>query len=423
MPTATKLREERANVWEQMKQLLAETEDRGMTAEESQKYERMETEIRRLTADVEARDRADELERRMAAPQPLPDGAIPPSREVDDENRQRRYKAAFRHWLTSRHGLNSLSSAERDALVGGFVDLEERALGVGTGSAGGYTVPQEFLAEIVKRMKAFGAVQRVARVVNTDSGADMPFPTLDDTANVGRLLAENTQLTQTDVAFGTKTLKAYVYSSDLVLVSLQLMMDSGFDIEQDLRDALGERIGRIMNQHFTTGTGSSQPQGLVTGGTVGVTGATGTTTTFGADSGVVYDNLISLVHSVDPAYRASGRCRWMLGDTALSAVRRVKNTQNIPLWQPSMQDGVPDNLLGYPVEVNPDMPTPAANAKTIAFGDFYAGYLIRMVRDVQLVRLDERFADYLQVGFFGFARADGLVRDANAYKLFAHSAT
>lgn len=422
MPTATKLREERANLWEQMQQLLAETEERGMSAEQQQNYDRMEGEMRRLSADVEARDRAEELERRMAAPQPLPEGAIPPAGGRDDD-KQRRYRAAFNRWLTSRHGLNSLNSAERDALVGGFVDLESRALGVGTGSAGGYTVPQAFLDEIVRRMKAFGAVQRVARVVNTDSGADMPFPTLDDTANVGRLLAENTQLTQTDVAFGTKTLKAYVYSSDLVLVSLQLMMDNGFDIEQDLRDALGERIGRIMNQHFTTGTGSSQPQGLVTGGTVGVTGATGTTLTFGADSGVVYDNLISLVHSVDPAYRSSGRCRWMLGDTALSAVRRVKNTQNIPLWQPSMQDGVPDNLLGYPVEINPDMPVPAANAKTIAFGDFYAGYLIRMVRDVQLIRLDERYADYLQVGFFGFARADGLVRDANAYKLFAHSAT
>lgn len=417
----TKLREERATLWEQMKQLLAETEERGMTAEQSAEHSRMETELRRLTADIEARDRADELEKRLAAPQPLPDGAIPPSPEVANTDKDRRYKAAFNAYL--QRGMNGISAEQRNALVDGLVPLEVRALGVGTGAGGGYTVPQEFLAEIVKRMKAYGAVQRVARVVNTESGADMPFPTLDDVANVGRLLAENTQLTQTDVAFGTKTLKAYVYSSDLILVSLQLLMDTAFDIEQDLRDALAERIGRIMNQHFTTGTGSSQPQGLVTGGTVGVTGATGTTTTFGADSGVVYDNLVSLVHSVDPAYRGSGRCRWMVGDTALSAVRKVKNTQNIPLWQPSMQDGVPDTLLGYPVEINPDMPTPAANAKTIAFGDFYAGYLIRMVRDIQMIRLDERFADFLQVGFFGFARADGMVRDANAYKLFAHSAT
>ena len=418
----TKLREERANLWEQMKQLLAETEERGMTAEEAAKHAQMETELRRLTSDIEARDRAEELEKRLAAPQPLPDGAIPPSPEVAGQaDKDRRYRAAFNAYL--QRGMNGISAQQRDALVDGLVPLEVRALGVGTGAGGGYTVPQEFLAEIVKRMKAYGAVQRVARVVTTESGADMPFPTLDDTANVGRLLAENTQLTQTDVAFGTKTLKSYVYSSDLILISLQLLMDTAFDIEQDLRDALAERIGRIMNQHFTTGTGSSQPQGLVTGGTVGVTGATGTTTTFGADSGVVYDNLVSLIHSVDPAYRGSGRCRWMIGDTALAAVRKVKNTQNQPLWQPSMQDGVPDTLLGYPVEINPDMPTPAANAKTIAFGDFYAGYLIRMVRDIQMIRLDERYADFLQVGFFGFARADGMVRDANAYKLFAHSAT
>lgn len=417
----TKLREERATLWEQMKQLLAETEERGMTAEQSAEHNRMETEIRRLTADIEARDRADELEKRLAAPQNLPDGAIPPSPEVAGTDKDRRYKAAFNAYLT--RGMNGITAEQRNALVDGLVPLEARALGVGTGSAGGYTVPQAFLDEIVKRMKAYGAVQRVARVVTTESGADMPFPTMDDTANVGRLLAENTQLTQTDVAFGTKTLKAYVYSSDLILVSLQLLMDTAFDVEQDLRDALAERISRIMNQHFTTGTGSSQPQGLVTGGTVGVTGATGTTGTFGADSGVVYDNLVSLIHSVDPAYRASGRCKWMLGDTSLAAVRKVKNTQNVPLWQPSMLDGVPDTLLGYPVEINPDMPTPAANAKTIAFGDFFTGYLIRMVRDIQMIRLDERYADYLQVGFFGFSRADGMVRDANAYKLFAHSAT
>ena len=419
MPTATKLREDRANIWEQMKQLLAETEERGMSAEESKKHNDMETELRRLTSDIEARDRADELEKRLAAPQPLPDGVLAVDGPASDNDR--RYKAAFNGWLT--RGMNGLSAEQRNRLVEGLVTLEARALGVGTGSAGGFTVPQDFLSEIVKRMKAFGAVQRVARVVTTESGADMPFPTMDDSANVGRILAENTQLTQTDVAFGTKTLKAYVYSSDLVLVSLQLMMDTAFDIEGDLKDALGERIGRIMNQHFTTGSGTAQPQGLVTGGTVGVTGATGTTGTFGADSGVIYDNLVSLIHSVDPAYRASGRCRWMIGDTALAAVRKVKNTQNQPLWQPSMQEGTPDSLLGYPVEINPDMPAPAASAKTIAFGDFMAGYLIRQVRDIQMTRLDERYADFLQVGFFGFSRADGMVRDANAYKLFAHSAT
>lgn len=418
MPTRVdELREQRNSAVEEAEQIL--TRDNPSPEEITQAEARQDL-AGQLDREIEALIRQETLRARLEQPRPDPatGDPTPPERAPGTSE----YERAFRSWMA--HGRDGLDAAQRRNLAVGILDAAEtRALGVGVSGAGGYTVPQAFLADLVIRMKAYGAVRRVARIVTTDSGADMPFPSMDDTSNVGRILAENTGLTQTDVAFTTKTLKAYMYSSDLILVSYQLLQDSAFDIEQELKDALAQRLGRIMNQHFTTGTGTAQPQGLVTGGTVGVTGATGTTTAFGTTTADAYGNLVSLIHSVDPAYRQSGRCRFMMGDVALGTVRKLADSQNRPLWQPSLQDGVPDNLLGYPVEINPDMAVPAANAKTIAFGDFQAGYMIRDVKAVQMVRLDERYADNLQVGFFGFARADGIVRDGNAFKLFQHSAT
>ena len=429
MSRTAELRERRRALYEEARSTLdeAERDSRDLAGEDLARWESQMAEVDRLGREIEARDRDEETRTRLEG------NVTEPPIHRNGNNGQPAtppgvtpYDVAFRSWI--RFGRDGIDQTQRRALQGGLTNFdtdspEQRAIGVGTGSAGGYTVPQGFLRDLIVRMKAYGAVRRVARVITTDTGADTPIPTFDDTANVGRILGENTQLTATDVAFGTKTIKAYMYSSDLVLVSYQLMQDSAFDVQNELTDALGARLGRIMNQHFTTGTGTAQPQGFVTGGTTGVTGATGTTVAFGTSTADAYANLIGLIHSVDPAYRQSGNCRWMIGDVALGTIRKLADTTGQPLWQPSLQQGVPDSLLGYPVEINPDMAAPAANAKSAAFGDFNAGYYIRVVRDVQMVRLDERYADYLQVGFFGFARADGLVRDANAYKLFVHSAT
>jgi len=93
------------------------------------------------------------------------------------------------------------------------------------------------------------------------------------------------------------------------------------------------------------------------------------------------------------------------------------------MWEPSLQAGAPDTLAGYGIKLNNDMPVPAANAKSIAFGDFEEGYLIRDVADFFLLRLDERFADFLQTGFVGFQRTDATVQNSYAYTLFQNSAT
>jgi HK97 family phage major capsid protein len=273
---------------------------------------------------------------------------------------------------------------------------------------------------MTETMKAYGGIVRASEVINTDTGNPLQWPSFDGTAQVGQILAENTQETPLDLAFGQKTLNAYTYSSRIVQVSLQLMQDSAFNLDDFIARQLGIRIGRIVAQHAAVGTGTSQPTGLFTSPTVGKTGATGQTTS------VIYDDLIDLIHSVDPAYRAGdadGGCSWVMADSSLKPIRKLKDTQGHPLWQPSLQAGVPDNLLGYPVVIDQAVPAMAANAYSIGFGDIDTAYIVRMVSGGQLLRLTERYADFLQVGYLGFLRLDAKPNDTAAFRAYQNSAT
>jgi HK97 family phage major capsid protein len=163
---------------------------------------------------------------------------------------------------------------------------------------------------------------------------------------------------------------------------------------------------RITNTHFTAGSGSSQPNGLFTAASSGVTAA-GTTA-------VTYDELINLIHSVDPAYRA-GACRWMMHDSTVKAIRKLKDGQSRPIFNPGYETGVPggapDSLLGYPITVNQDAPLMTTGLKSIAFGDF-SYYMIRDVMAVEMFRFtDSAYTKNGQVGFLAWMRSGGNLID------------
>lgn len=419
-PRIQELRERRRVLWEEAKGLLAEAEanNRDMDGEENAKFEALTGEVDRLGREIGNRERATAIETTLGQPQAEP--AIERDGRAADGGKlpgQTSYETAFRSWLRSGmgnlDGVQARMMREHHGSISGGEEL--RALGIATGGAGGYTVPQGFLQKITEYQKLFGGVRQVANVIQTQAGNALPWPSIDDTANVGAILAENTGMSQQDVAFTTKTLNAYMYTSLLVLVSYQLLQDTAFDLESKLGQWLGTRIGRIQNTHFTTGTGTAQPEGIQTNSVIGVTLATGNTTS------VTYAGLIDLIASVDPAYRQNAR--FMMHDTAVATVRKLTDTQNRPLWEPAVTAGAPDMLLGYPITINQDMPVPAANAKSILFGDFYQGYIIRDVLGVQVTRLDERYADALQVGFFAFSRSDAKPDNTAAYKALKNSAT
>ena len=323
---------------------------------------------------------------------------------------------ALRGWL-GFHSVNGASNEQRVAAQRSGLELgnnrlsfklnakapktqsEARAQSL-TGSAGGYTVPQGFINQLEASLLAFGGMREVATILRTAEGNDLPIPTVSDHANVGAILAENTQVSEQDITFAQITLKAYKYSSKLIRVSSELLQDSAIDLESFIGGALGERIARIFNTHATTGDNSSKPQGISAS-------AAGKTAT--AVDAITFAELLDLQHSLDPAYRANAR--FMMHDTTFKLVRKLVDDQNRPIFMNDLSATSPGTLFGVPVVINQDVATVAAGAKAIYYGDF-SKYIIRDVQDFTLLRLEERYADYHQVGFVGFSRHDGRILDA-----------
>jgi len=405
----------------------AQQEQRELSLEEAQEFDRLETELKSVGKELHKAHQDGERNWRWEQLQEVAErkASLSTASEVLKERIRPtatdEYRKAFIHWM--KHGREGLDGDLRHVLRFGYGQeagplVDEQRVQTITTSGGGYLIPDGFRAELMRAMKAYGGVRANARVLETDSGNSLDIPTVDDTSNTGRLLAINTAVTTTDVVFGQVTLDAYKYSSDLVLVPVELMEDSAFDMNGMVNSILAERLGRITETHYTTGTGTNQPNGVVTAAATGVTATTG-----GATS-VTADNVMDLFHSVDPAYR--GGASFMMNDSTVAAIRKLKtgvSGDQTYLWQPGLQAGEPDTLLGRPVIVNQGVAAMAANAHSILFGNFQ-NYWIRDVRGIRFVRLDERYADADQVGFVVFSRTDrDRVGPAGSIKAFVNSAT
>jgi HK97 family phage major capsid protein len=366
-------------------------------------YDKLEARIGREAA-LEARESA-----LNAADDRRPNGedrAVNP--KGNEKSEVEKFDEAFRSFV--KFGEGSLTTEQRTILK----RTESRAQSVGTNTLGGYLVPDQFQAELIKSLKAWGPMldPGVTRVLSTASGASMTWPSMNDTANVGALIAENQQVSLAEVSFGTKSLDAYKYTSGVVLISDELLQDAVMNSEEIVRDAMGERIGRIGNTHLTTGDGASKPNGIVTASGLGVTGAATT---------VSFDNLIDLEHSIDPAYRSDPSVRWMFNDGTLKAFRKLKDGDGNYIWQPAdVKAGTPSQILGYSYVINQAVADIGTGAKSVTFGAMNK-YIVRLVKEFAIKRLVERYADYGQVGFIGFTRLDGELMDTAAVKHLLHA--
>jgi len=320
------------------------------------KFDEIKAEADKLTAEIERLEHLEAQERSLEE--------VPPSEqrrsgredttsnpaETGETREDLTPDAVFRQAV--RYGGASLDAEQREvfATMRANITPEMRAQAAGTDAAGGFTVPEGFVAELIRSMAAFGPMldSGVTRVINTTTGQDLPWPTTDDTANKGVLLAENTQAAEQDVVFGNKILEAFMYTSRIIRVSLQLLQDSAFDMNSLLRDLFGERIGRIANEHLTVGAGTGQPNGIVTAATAGITTASGTA--------IASDELFDVMHSVDPAYRESPNFRWMFNDATFLVIRKLKDGDGNYLWQlGDVRSEAPNTLLGKPYTINQDM--------------------------------------------------------------------
>jgi len=376
----------------------AEAENRDLSAEEQANWDRADADIRALDARIERQElleRAPASERQRDLPTERPGRNEP----ADAEERAEQRRQAFRSWV--RLGFAGMPDEQRGLMAAMRAPAEERALGVGSAPAGGYLVPDEYRREIERAMSAFGGMREVATVFQTSNGADLLIPTTNDTSNTGELVGEQQAVTEQDVSVGQKVFRAYMYSSKEVKVSLELLQDSAFDVEGMLRNMFAERIGRITNTHFTTGSGADRPVGIVNDSVLGVTAA--------AVGAVTADELINQIYTVDRAYRANAR--WMCASNTLRDLRKLKDGDGRYIWQPGMSVGNPDTLFGYAYTINDDMPAMATGNRAILFGQLNK-YLIRDVMGFRVIRLDERYAENGQVAFFAFMRTDGKLLDA-----------
>ena len=371
----------------------AQAEGRSLTTEEVAKFDKMEADARSMKEQIDVIERQAEMKKELAS--------------IEGEKRELAPKAtkssAFSKYL--RHGMGSLNSEERSLIQQRGTNVQI----VGTDSLGGFLVPQDFSDELEVATAFTGEVERLAKKLNTAGGGLLDYPAVDDTATDAVKTDESASLTIADMTFSNFQLSAYNYSS-LVKVSTQLLQDSAFDLNAFLVEAMGERIARATNNAFTLGDGSGDPQGIVVGSQKGADAAGATA--------ITADDILNLIYSVDASYRKKDSFGLMAHDNIISAIRSlgVGSSNDFPIFIPGMAAGEPDRVFGVPMYVNNDMQSTIATAtKTIVAADF-SKYVVRNAGGVQMVRLDERFADNLQVGFVAYKRADAKVINNAAIK-------
>ena len=402
MNNSNDMRQKRSAIVDQMNEMVsvATKEGRGLNTEENSTFDNMDKDVRGLKADIDRLERSENLKREMANN----NEAKAERKEVAKvEGRQ-----VYSKFL--RHGASALNNEERSMLT------EMRGTStqvVGTDSLGGYTVPEDFSNALDIATLFKGEVESLSQVINTAGGATLPYPKVDDTSVTGSILAEATAATVSDQTFGVLNLGAYNYTSGIVKVSHQLLQDSAFNLDAYLAESLGNRISRAQNAHYTTGTGSSQPQGFITGGTSGVTAASATA--------VTAQEVLELIHSVDKSYRNSASFSIMANDNSVAALRKlgIGSSNDFPVFLPGMNGDV-DRVFGVPVYVNNDMADIATGSKSIAAGDF-SKFVVRNAGGIQMLRLTERYADELETAFLAYKRSDAGVLNSSAIKFITQA--
>lgn len=374
----------RANVLHQMEDLKkrASDEKRVMTSDERTQWDGWKAEFDEFSREVRAIDELNAMKASI-----IENGEVPPvggeSRKsgAEKEKEQREaYTKAFRKAFL--YGTKELTPEETRALMTGSVQTRTGPLPQTTApdAQGGYLVPEEWAAQIYKFMAAYGPMvtlgdsavgsNAIFNLLQTSTGVDINFPTNNDIANKGRRIAEAGARTLKDTQFANVLIKSYAYTSDIVQVSAELARDNAFNLPLYLAGVLAERIGRIMNDEFTNADGSSKPQGIVTGSSLGHTAT--------AAAALERADFVKLMYSVDAAYRSQGS--FMFSSDVEEALMLLPHgsTDERPLWAPSLRDGSPDTVLGRPYYINDDMDTVAASKKPILFGDM-SKFIVRLV--------------------------------------------
>ena len=379
--------EARAKAWEEAKALLdtAAAEKRDLTAEENEKFDRINADLDARAAAIETIRKAEEREAKAAAA--ASDFVVTETQKSDADY------------------VRALASGEIRSH-----NFETRGTLTPSGSSG--LVPQSFVARVYDLAREVGPMLDVSEVFQTQSGEDLKIPTLTAYSTAG-LEAVGAEIDESEPTFSSITLQAYKYAF-LVPVARELIEDGGVDIAEVLARQAGNAIGYAVNAALTTGTGSSQPNGIMTAAGTGVSGTI-------AGGLFTADQLIDLVYSVDGAVRRLQGTGWLMSPTAIRNARKLTDSNGQYLFQPSLQAGQPDNLLGFRVYENPAVAAVGSAAASVGFG-YLPSYKVRLAGGLRVDRSDDfKFANDLSVFRFTI-RVDGDLSHQNHFKIFKGSA-
>lgn len=384
------LRGQRAQIIKDATEIVevASKEGRSLNAEEQSKFDAMESEARSLMTQIETLERAAEMKKELAS-----------NAEAIEASPKQSRTAVFGKYL--KRGLAGLNA-------------EERAQLTSSDSAGGFLVPEGFSGVLDVATEFTGQVERVAKKLDTATGAPLDYPTVDDTSNDAAIASEGAATSETDMTFGNVAFSSYNYTS-LVRVSKQLMDDAGFDLNSFLVEALGERIARKTNADFSTGDGSSKPKGIVDESTLGATLASSGTLTA--------QDVLNLIHSVDPSYRNKPSFGLMCHGNVMALLQKlgVGSSNDFPIFIPSMTAGEPDKLFGYNVYYNNDMESALLGINKFMIAADFDKYVVRRAGGINMIRLNERYMDEMEIGFLVSARRDAHAVDTRAIKHLKNS--
>ncbi|MGO5070356.1 phage major capsid protein [Roseburia faecis] len=387
MSKILELREKRAKAWDAAKQFLdAKRGADGMLSEEdTATYDKMEQDVMNLGKEIERLERQVAIDAELSKATSTPLTGKPGAKMGKDETEKTgrasdEYKGSFWNAMRVKAPMPSVLNA-----------LQE-----GTDSEGGYLVPDEFERTLVEALEEENVFRTLAHVIKTSSG-DRKIPVVASKGTAS-WVDEEGAYTESDDAFSQVSIGAYKLGT-MIKVSEELLADSVFDLEAYISKEFARRIGAREEESFFNGDGKGKPLGILAaagGAEVGVTAASATA--------ITADEVIDLFYSLKAPYRKNAV--WLLNDATVKQIRKLKDTTGQYLWQPSLVAGTPDTILGRPVKTSAFMPTAAAGAKTIAFGDFKY-YWIADRQGRTFKKLSELYAANGQVGFMGTQRVDG----------------
>ena len=397
--TILELREKRAKAWEAAKAFLdSHRKENGvLSAEDDAAYTKMEQEITDLGKEIERLERQEALGAELSRPVNKPLTGKPGGKaDTDGEDKTGRasddYKKNFWNAMRSKVPIPNVTNA----------------LQIGTDSEGGYLVPDEYERTLVEALEEENIFRQMAKVIKTSSG-DRKIPVVATKGTASWIDEEGAYL-ESDDSFGQVSIGAYKLGT-MIKVSEELLNDSVFNLESYISREFARRIGAKEEESFFTGDGTGKPLGILA-----ATGGAETGITAASATAITADELIDLFYSLKAPYRRNAV--WVLNDSTIKAIRKLKDNQGQYLWQPSLTAGTPDLLLGKPVRTSAYMPAIAADAKTIAFGDF-SYYWIADRQGRSFKRLNELYAATGQVGFLASQRVDGKLILPEAIKVLA----